>query len=90
VVHPWYVIWLLPAVLLAGHPAWWIWSLTVPLAYLPLSGYLESGIWTESATIRLLEYLPVLAALPVQIGLEIRGRGGKDFSSPGPASRLPS
>ena len=37
VVHPWYVIWLLPVLFVLPHPAWWVWSLTVMIGYWPLA-----------------------------------------------------
>jgi hypothetical protein len=72
VVHPWYVIWLLPAVLFASHPAWWLWSITVFLAYEPLPGFLTEGVWEESPVVKALEYVPVLLFIPLQILLEKR------------------
>lgn len=75
VAHPWYVLWLFPAILFAGQPAWWIWSLTAFLAYAPLPGYLAGGVWTESGWLKAVEYLPVLVWIPVQIRMERRRRG---------------
>jgi len=72
VVHPWYVLWLLPAALFVPHVAWWVWSGTVILAYAALPGFIETGIWTESATLKWVEYLPVLILLPVQAIMELR------------------
>ncbi len=72
VVHPWYVLWLLiPAVLLA-QPAWWTWTLTVFLAYAPLPLFRATGVWSESHGLKLLEYLPVLGLIPLQVWIEVR------------------
>jgi len=82
IVHPWYVIWLLPAALFVLHPAWWVWAALAALAYIPLPGYLGDGIWTESGWIKALEYLPVLLLLPLQGILEVRAaRGGTESDS---------
>jgi alpha-1,6-mannosyltransferase len=70
VIHPWYVIWLLPAVVLGGQMAWWAWSVTVFLAYAPLPGFLARGAWEERLWIKTLEMAPVLVLLPVQLVLE--------------------
>ncbi len=72
VVHPWYVLWLLPAVVLGRCPAWWLWSLTVVLAYHPLPEFREQGIWVESMFLKGLEYLPVLVLIPWQLWLELK------------------
>jgi hypothetical protein len=72
VVHPWYVIWLLPALLFVPHPAWWAWSLLVVMAYIPLPQFRAGGPWVESWTVKVAEYLPVLVLLPLQIWWERR------------------
>jgi hypothetical protein len=72
IVHPWYVTWLLPALVFLPHPAWWLWSGTVILAYQPLPGFLETGTWTESAVVKGLEYWPVVLAVALQLVLERR------------------
>lgn len=72
VVHPWYVLWLLPALLFLPHVAWWVWSLTVFIAYIPLSAFKLGGAWVESPGWKTVEYLPVLVLLPVQLWLELR------------------
>ncbi|HET9235185.1 MAG TPA: hypothetical protein VFP10_13705, partial [Candidatus Eisenbacteria bacterium] len=75
VVHPWYVIWLLPVLFVLPHPAWWVWSLTVMIGYWPLATYRATGVWEESLTWKAWEVSPVLALLPVQAWLERRGNG---------------
>jgi hypothetical protein len=70
VVHPWYVTWLLPAVVLLPHVAWWTWSILVIFAYVPLPLFKVSGIWEESLLVKALEYLPVLLLIPVQLWWE--------------------
>lgn len=65
VVHPWYVVWLLPAAILCGQAPWYVWSVTVVLGYAPLAGYLDDGVWRESMALKHLQYLPVLAAVVV-------------------------
>jgi hypothetical protein len=74
VVHPWYLVWLLPPLLFVPHLAWWAWSLTVLLAYLPLPGFLAGGAWNESLVWKSVEYVPVLALIPWQLWREARDR----------------
>jgi hypothetical protein len=66
VVHPWYVLWLLPAAIFLSHPAWWVWSLTVSVAYAPLPAFRAGGGWTEHPVLVAAEYLPVLALAALQ------------------------
>jgi len=70
VVHPWYVIWLLPVLFVLPHPAWWVWSLTVVIAYQPLAHYRATGIWEESLAWKAWEVSPALTLLPIQAWLE--------------------
>lgn len=72
VVHPWYLTWLLPALLFLPHAAWWTWTLTVFLAYLPLPVFLAGGGWHESLLWKSVEYVPVLALVPWQLWKETR------------------
>ena len=70
VVHPWYVIWLLPVLFVLPHPAWWVWSLTVFMAYQPLAMYRATGVWEESLAWKAWEVSPALTLLPMQAWLE--------------------
>ena len=70
IVHPWYVIWLLPVLFVLPHPAWWVWSLTVFMAYQPLAAYHATGMWEESLAWKAWEVSPALTLLPIQAWLE--------------------
>jgi hypothetical protein len=70
VVHPWYVLWLLPAALWCGPPAWVLWCFLAPLSYWVLPGYLATGVWAEAWWVKLVVYGPVMIALGIG-----RGRG---------------
>tara|TARA_B110000438_G_scaffold250587_1_gene254531 strand:- start:358 stop:900 length:543 start_codon:yes stop_codon:yes gene_type:complete len=66
ILHPWYLLWVLPfAILSEAHtPTWWsrpviIWTLLAWLAYLPRPTYLETGVWEAWAPYTWLQYLPV-------------------------------
>lgn len=69
VVHPWYLLWLLPlAAMCLESKAIWpraviAWSLTAWIAYLPRAEYLRSGDWLDSPAWRAVEYAPVWALL---------------------------
>lgn len=69
VVHPWYLMWILPfAVLGLSRQAWWapaviLWGLTAWIAYLPRPDYLRTGQWDQATGWVMLEYLPVWGAL---------------------------
>lgn len=63
VVHPWYVLWLVPFLCLFQNPAFLTWNATVVLSYTVLTRYRLSGIWELSPIIQGLEYVPVYAGL---------------------------
>lgn len=72
VVHPWYLLWLLPFACLAvaDRPRGWgapclVWSLLVWIAYLPRPGYLRTGDWVTSPEMAVLQYLPVWLGLAI-------------------------
>lgn len=74
VVHPWYVLWILPLaiVLIARGRRWpWavvVWGMTIWLAYMPRPAYMQGGTWTVPPWIPWVEYAPVwitLAAVAV-------------------------
>ena len=72
VIHPWYLIWVLPFACLGAarsRPGWpwpiFLWSMLVWIAYLPRPEYLRSGEWTTSPAWRAVEYLPVWLGLLV-------------------------
>ncbi|MCA9537324.1 MAG: DUF2029 domain-containing protein [Myxococcales bacterium] len=81
VLHPWYLVWALPfAVLGIASRRWWahavlIWSLLAWTAYLPRPDYLRTGEWSVDWRWRLVEYVPVWAALLV--GAVKRVRSGR-------------
>ena len=73
VVHPWYLLWILPfAVLYEGKTVpilkdpFIIWSCTIWLAYWPKVSYELTGIWSESDLLKCLQYLPVFALLAIR------------------------
>lgn len=69
VVHPWYLLWVLPFAALGAErrvawgPAIITWSLLAWIAYLPRPGYLATGEWISDPLWRAVEYLPVWALL---------------------------
>ncbi len=72
VVHPWYLLWLLPFACLAvadraggwGAPVL-VWSLLVWIAYLPRPGFLRSGDWVTHPEWAAAQYLPVWFGLAI-------------------------
>lgn len=73
VVHPWYLLWVLPfAALATERRAVWaapviVWSLLVPIAYLPRPEYLRSGVWQAEAAWAAVEYVPVWGLLLLNV-----------------------
>lgn len=73
VVHPWYVLWLVPFLCLFRSPAFLTWNATVVLSYTVLSRYRLNGIWELSPIIQGLEYIPVYAGLAWEMRRRIHG-----------------
>jgi len=62
--HPWYLLWALAAVPVAGSPAIWVASLTVPLGYAALG---DPADWTVPGWLLAAAWAPVAAALAVEL-----------------------
>jgi hypothetical protein len=58
-MHPWYATVLTPFLVLYRSPAFIILHLTVGMLFLVRINYIRTGIWQESWTIWLIEYVPV-------------------------------
>ena len=63
VIHPWYVLWLLPAALWLKHPAWVVWAFLAPLTYWVLPAYLATGVWAEPIWVKAAVYGAVTLTL---------------------------
>jgi len=59
VLHPWYLLWLVPCFCFVRVPAFLALSGTVVLAYTVWPAYLAGGPWTMPLWARLAEYVPV-------------------------------
>jgi len=82
VVHPWYLLWVLPFGLL-----WWAspqgrffgaaicgWVALAALAYVPRVGALGTGVWQADGLWRLAEYIPVWIALALATARGVKAR----------------
>ena len=63
VLHPWYVCWIVPFLVIYPNRAWIFLTGSVFLSYWVLKGYVASGVWEESTVIKMLEYLPFYVLL---------------------------
>ncbi|MBI1975947.1 MAG: hypothetical protein HYS56_00380 [Candidatus Omnitrophica bacterium] len=59
VLHPWYLMWLIPFLCFFPEPAWIAFSGTVVLSYSVWPRYLSEGIWELNPWIQAVEYLPL-------------------------------
>jgi len=72
VLHPWYLLWVLPwAACRRGWP-WLAFGAALPLSYLPLDGGWERGVWDAPAWIPIVEYGVLSAAALVYYFVERR------------------
>ncbi len=83
VLHPWYVLWVLPPMLLRGPERAgalpWLWlAATAPLGHVPLIAYLQGQPWTDPIWTRLVEHGPalILCAVAGYGGSTRAGYGG--------------
>lgn len=60
VLHPWYLVWIIPCLCFWPVPAVIALSATVVLAYTVWPGYLAQGRWQMPVWARALEYVPVV------------------------------
>ena len=74
--HPWYLLWALALVPMTGGPALWVASLTLPWGYAAL-GHIEpdgTAAWDVSAWLLAVSWVPIFAALAVDVGYRLRRR----------------
>ncbi|MFQ6113097.1 MAG: hypothetical protein ACE5NG_03290 [bacterium] len=62
-VHPWYLCWLVPFLVIVPNRAWILLTGLVGLSYWALIDYAELGIWQENLCVKLVEYLPFYSLL---------------------------
>ncbi len=65
VVHPWYLLWVLPFAALRGTWPWPVFSGTLFLAYLPIDGWLLRGVWEAPGWVPWIEYGTLLVSFAV-------------------------
>ena len=68
-LHPWYLLWVLPFLVLFPRPSWLVFSSLVFLAYQVLIEYSKRGLWQEHAWVLWLEYTPFYLLLALELWL---------------------
>jgi hypothetical protein len=62
-IHPWYVVWLIPFLVVLPGPGWWYLTAGVALSYVAYAGgAVRVPVWT-----RVVEYLPVYLAILLSV-----------------------
>jgi hypothetical protein len=56
--HPWYVLWIMPFLMVSFHPAWLWMTMANILYYHILIDYFEQGIWHENLWIKTIIHIP--------------------------------
>jgi len=91
-VHPWYLTWLLPWIVLRFSPAFLYLTLAAFVGYHPLPGYLAGHGWHESVMVKVLALIPFAALLvwemrrgPFGSRGESAGDGGSEPGAPSEA-----
>jgi uncharacterized membrane protein len=62
-IHPWYLCWIVPFLVIFPNRAWICFTGSLFLSYLILKGYAEAGVWQENTAVKLAEYLPFYTLL---------------------------
>ncbi|MFC1808285.1 hypothetical protein ACFL0T_08000 [Candidatus Omnitrophota bacterium] len=65
VVHPWYLLWIIPFICIYQNTAWLTFTFTVAFSYSILTQYYYQGAWEENTQVKLLVYLPFYLLLVV-------------------------
>ncbi|MBI3292750.1 MAG: hypothetical protein HYZ73_08095 [Elusimicrobia bacterium] len=63
VVHPWYVVWIIPFLCFYPRPGWILFSGLVVLSYVVLLRYDLTKTWELDPWVRVVEYVPLYMAL---------------------------
>jgi hypothetical protein len=70
-VYPWYVLWLVPGMVLKPKASELFFITAVIVSYEVLIGYSHSGIWQQRPYIRCIQYVPLTILLAIDI---LKGR----------------
>lgn len=62
ILHPWYLLWILPLAAVRGAWPWMIIAALSTLSYLPLDGWWERGVWAADSWIQIVEWGAFAAA----------------------------
>jgi alpha-1,6-mannosyltransferase len=65
--HPWYLTWILPFAVFSWPSPVLLWAALVPIHYIVLIRWREEHVWEGVSPWRWIVYLPVLAAMMVQV-----------------------
>ena len=63
VVHPWYLLWLLPWTAEVRNRAGWVWCGAVVLAFAAPAFEASTGAWRDAIEVRVVQYAVVFGAL---------------------------
>ncbi len=76
--HPWYLLWALALMPMSPSPALWILSLTLPWGYAVLGDTID---WSVPGWVYVAAYVPVYAALSVELWCAVRCRSRAEHSA---------
>ncbi len=82
VLHPWYLLWLIPCFCLWQVPSLVALSGTVVLSYTVWPGYLAHQPWVVPLWARLLEYAPVICLMPLTASRRWMWRSSRPLAVP--------
>ena len=66
-LHPWYLLWVIPLLVIIPNKAWLWLTLSVAVYYHVLIDYYEKGVWQEQIWIQVLLFLPFFVLLTLSL-----------------------
>ena len=81
--HAWYLTWILPLLAIEAVPPLLLWTALAPLGHAAVIGWVGSGEWKGSTSVRYYEYVPVFVALAGWLAFRLRKRASTRTESAG-------
>ncbi|MDD5308152.1 MAG: glycosyltransferase 87 family protein [Deltaproteobacteria bacterium] len=82
VLHPWYLLWILPLAAVLGQFPWFVLAALAPLAYLPLDAWWAFGRWDMPAWIPWVEHGAFAVSIAAMVALRSRAARGERTVDP--------
>ena len=65
-LQPWYLVWIIPFLCLYPNRAWILLTGLVPMSYHVVIQFVQTGLWSEAAWIRYVQFIPFYVLLIIE------------------------